>query len=325
MTKEERLRAALAREPVDRQPVSFWRHWPVDDQNAERLARATLSFQQCYDFDFIKVTPSHTFCLEGWGAETEYRGREIGDRDYLRRVIEKPEDLDGIGVLSVRGGAWGRQLCCLELVREGAGQTPFLQTIFNPLAVIRYLAGDREYPVYLRRHPERVHRALDTITRTTAEFVRSCLEVGCAGIFISTASASYDELSEEEYRQFGVPYDLRVLEAAGPGWLNILHIHGMQPMFDLLADYPVQAVNWHDRLAEPSLGEGARRFKGAVIGGVNQWETMLKKNPEDVAAEVHDAIRQTGGRGLIVGTGCTFPLTTPDGNLLAARAAVEPG
>lgn len=64
MSKRERLEAAFAGEQVDRPPVALWRHWLVDDQHGAELARATLEFQRCYDFDFIKVTPNSEFCIE---------------------------------------------------------------------------------------------------------------------------------------------------------------------------------------------------------------------------------------------------------------------
>ena len=36
-----------------------------------------------------------------------------------------------------------------------------------------------------------------------------------------------------------------------------------------------------------------------------------------------DAIRQTGGRRLLLGTGCVVPVIAPHGNILAARQSVE--
>ena len=54
MNKKERIKAVLAGEPVDRPPVALWRHWPVDDQDAELLAERALEYQKRYDWDFIK-------------------------------------------------------------------------------------------------------------------------------------------------------------------------------------------------------------------------------------------------------------------------------
>jgi len=92
MDKRERLQAAIKGEPVDRVPVALWRHFPVDDQRPEDLAAATIEFQTQYDFDFVKVTPSSSFCLRDWGVLDEWSGDPEGTRDYTRRVIQEPDD-----------------------------------------------------------------------------------------------------------------------------------------------------------------------------------------------------------------------------------------
>jgi len=96
-------------------------------------------------------------------------------------------------------------------------------------------------------------------------------------------------------------------------------------MFDLIAQYPAQVINWHDRETPPTLAEGQDRFNGAVCGGWRQWDTMVLGTPESVRAEAQDAITQTGGRRLILGTGCVTPTTAPRANLRAAREAVGAG
>jgi uroporphyrinogen decarboxylase len=135
--------------------------------------------------------------------------------------------------------------------------------------------------------------------------------------------ATYDLLTEEEYREFGRPYDLRILEAVQDSWFNLLHLHGSNVMFDLVADYPVQAINWHDRETPPSLREGMDRFPGSLVGGLRQWETMLRGTPDRVRSEVRAAIEETGGSRLVIGTGCVTPITSPLGNIRAVREAVE--
>jgi uroporphyrinogen decarboxylase len=164
---------------------------------------------------------------------------------------------------------------------------------------------------------------LEVLTETVVRFVAEVMTRGAAGIFLAVQHASYVLMSESEYFEFGRPYDLRVLNAASSGWLNVLHMHGEEVMFDLLAAYPVPTINWHDRETPPSLAEGLTRFRGALIGGLRQWDTMLRGTPEDVRTEVQDAIRQTGGRRLIIGTGCVTPITSPTSNIRAARLAVE--
>ncbi len=200
---------------------------------------------------------------------------------------------------------------------------PFIQTIFSPLAQARHLAGPERLLIHLRTRPDLVHAGLETITRSTIRFVEACLPLGIAGIYYAVQWATYAALSEAEYRAFGEPYDRRILAAAADRWFNLLHLHGSHGMFDLVAQYPVHALNWHDRESPPSLGEGARRFRGAVCGGLEHWEDVLRGDPAGIRAHVADAIQQTGGRRLIVSSGCVAPVNAPFSNLAAVRAAVN--
>jgi uroporphyrinogen decarboxylase len=324
LSKRQRIKAALAGKAVDRVPVGFWRHWPGDDQRAESLASVTLEFQQRYDLDFIKIPVSSTYCVDDYGVKHAYRGSSIGDREYVDHVIKSLKDWDKIEPLDISRGTYGqhREAFSIVLERKDA-ETPVIFTMFNPLAMAGYLAGEETFLAHLRREPERIQRALRALTETCAAFADAVIARGCDGIFLSTKFASYEIMSNDEYRQFGRPADMAVLKAAAGGWFNVLHLHGQHPMFTSLSDYPVQAINWHDRTAWPGLTEAARLFKGALMGGIEQFNTLSFGNPEEVEAQVHDTIRRVNGQRLIVSPGCTYPIGVPHANLLAARQAVE--
>ena len=326
MSKRDRLAAAIAGDVVDRPPVALWRHFPGDDQRPADLAAATLSFQWRWDWDFVKVSPASSYCLRDWGVEDRWVGNNEGTREYTRRVIQSPEDWRRLTVLDAQSGSLGGLLRCLEMVvKELGGDTPVIQTIFSPLAQAKNLVGGERLAVHLRRYPEALRVGLETITRTTSRFIRLAMKTGIDGVFFAVQHARYGLLTEAEFTEFGRDYDLRLFEALeGSGaWFNLLHVHGEQVMFDLLADYPVQAWNWHDQETPPSLIEGKRQVSGAVVGGLRQWETMLRGDPENVHAEANAAIEETGGRGFILGTGCVTPITSPWANLRAVRESVE--
>jgi uroporphyrinogen decarboxylase len=322
MTKAERLQAAIRGEPVDRPPVALWRHFPGDDQCPQDLATETVAFQRRYDFDFVKVTPASSFCLQDWGAEDVWMGNMEGTREYTVYPVRVPEDWRNLRLLEPTQGALGAQLEVLRLIARDLGETPFIQTIFSPLAQAKNLVGEENLLVHLRRWPDALHAGLETITATTIRFVEAARATEIAGIFYAVQHAQYRLLSEEEYRAFGRPYDLRILEAALGLWLNVLHLHGNDVMVDLLADYPVQVINWHYREMWPSLAEAQERFGGAVCGGLQQWEVMVRGTPEAVRVQAADAITQTGGRRFILGTGCVPPIVAPACNIRAAREAV---
>jgi uroporphyrinogen decarboxylase len=324
MTKRERLKACVQGRAVDRPPVALWRHWPVDDQTPAGLAQATVDFQRHYDFDFVKVTPSSSYCIRDWGATDEWKGHCHGTRDYGPPVVGDSQDWYSLKPLVPTEGALGAQLQVLRLIREGLGpDVPVIQTIFSPLSQAKNLVGQNRLLAQLRQAPEAVEVGLHVIAETTCAFVDSAMRQGIDGIFYAVQHCQAHLLGGDEFRRFGLPYDLQILERAAGGWLNVLHLHGTSVYFDLVADYPVQVVNWHDRETSPSLEDGQQRFRGAVCGGLRQEETLVFGTPREVRCEVEDAVAMTGGRRLIIGTGCVTPIIAPTGNLWAARQAVE--
>ena len=325
MTKRARLQATVKGQPVDRPAVALWRHFPGDDQRPDDLAAATVSWQAQYDWDFIKVSPSSSFCLVDWGVEDRWVGGDEGTREYTRRAIHRPEDWAKLPILGPqRADRLAGQLRCLELIAEAVGpEVPFIQTIFSPLAQAKNLVGNDRLLVHLRQTPDRLRAGLETITETTIRFVEACIRAGVSGIYYAASMAAYELMSEAEYRSFGEPYDRRILAAAEECWFNMVHLHGTDVMYDLVASYPAQALNWHDREAPPSLAEGMKRFPGAVSGGLARWDDLLRGTPDDVRARSADAIQQTGGQRLILSSGCVAPVNAPFSNLRAVRQAVE--
>lgn len=324
MTKRERVQAALAGKPVDRAPVSFWRHWPGDDQEEESLVRVTLLFQETYDLDFIKFPVSSAYTVSDYGVKHEYQGSIGGDRAWTERVVKHVGDWDRLAPLDVKSRVYGWHLRALRrVIADKEKDTPVIVTMFNPLALAFYLAGEQTCLAHLRSHPERVQAALSALTQTCATFARECIAEGADGIFLSARFAGFETMSWPEYDRFGRPGDLAVLKAAAGGWCNVIHVHGQHPMVAQLADYPAHAINWHDRTSGLSLGLVGKLFKGALMAGVEQQTLLQHGKPQDVAAQVHDAIRQTKGNRLIVAPGCTYPISVPHANLVAMRKAVE--
>jgi len=319
-----RLEACLTGQIPDRAPVALWRHFPVDDQTPDGLANATAAFQRSFDFDLIKVTPASSFCLKDWGVDDRWTGNPEGTRDYTRRAIRHPDDWAHLKQLDPTHGRMGEQLECLRLlVAEFAGEVPIIQTIFSPMAQAKNLAGAEELLVYMRRDPGALHTGLRRITETTLHFIEEARKTGIDGIFYAVQHAQYPLLSPTEFAHFCRPYDLQILEAARGLWLNVLHLHGSNILFDQVLDYPVAVLNWHDRETSPSLAEAQRLFPGAVCGGLRQWETMVLGDAAQIRSEAEEAMRATASTRFILGTGCVLPTTAPRGNILAARLVVE--
>lgn len=323
MTDRERVLAAIQGKPVDRVPIALWRHFPQQDQKAETLAQAHVAFQKRWQWDILKVTPAASYYGDDWGLRAGYKPNPEGVRHVTERPIKKPADWTHLKNLDVTSGVYGRELHALRRIREGLPDALMLSTVFSPLTVARTLAGEQALIRYLRENPEDLHRGLEAITDVTARFAAETLSSGADGIFFATQCATTKYLTVEEYEEFGRPYDLRVLEAASGAEVRLLHVHGTDIMFDALTDYPVDIINWHDRKTPPGLAAARAQTSTCLAGGINEWETLLKGTPEAVAAEVREAITQTGGRRHIVTAGCVVPVDVSDERLTAARRAVD--
>jgi uroporphyrinogen decarboxylase len=325
LSHRERIERTITGQPVDRPAVSLWRHFPVDDQTPEGLARSVIHFQERFDFDFIKITSASSFCIKDWGVEDEWQGNPEGTRQITQQPIKKKDDWSVINPISIKQGSLADGLRSAELVRKNTpDSTPVIQTIFSPMSQAKNLVGKDKLTTHIRLYPKEVKQALQTITDVTIQFVQECQALKLDGIFYAVQHAQYSILSLPEFKEFCEPYDLQILEAAKSFWFNVGHIHGTSIMFEELCSYPVQVLNWHDLETSPSLDEGQQLYKnGAVCGGLRQWETLAYDSPDHVKKEAREAIERTKGSRFILGTGCVTPIIAPDANIFAAREVVE--
>jgi uroporphyrinogen decarboxylase len=326
MTKRERVQAALAGRPVDRVPVSFWRHFPDLDLDPGHLATALLEFHRRFDLDFVKVMPNGVYCVEDWGCETAYQGGSTGARTCVRHAVRRQEDWDRLRPLDPGAGALGRELACLQAIYAGrTDDAPVLQTVFSPFTVARKLAGSELVSQTMRHDPQRMHAALGIIAGTVQAYALACLEAGADGIFFASQAATPEVVSPEDHGTFAEPYDVRVLGALSARQAIILfHLHGEQPYLASLASrYSVQALNWHDRRTTPTLAQAMHQVSQALVGGLDEQGVLIHGTTEEIRAQAQDAVRQCGGRRLILGPGCVLDLRVPEGNLVVVRDAAE--
>ena len=320
MIRRERLLATLHREPTDRTPYAFWRHFPAVDTNPAGLAQSTLRFHERYGSDFLKITPAGGYAVEEWGCVESTEVLPDGHRACATCAVQSADDWKRIRALDPTTAA-GYSLHLETIIRMGfdrrIGDTPVMPTVFSPLSLARKLSGDR-LREDLRAHPELVRGALEAITETLIKFADLALTEGVSGIFYSIQAASLSQHTEAEYAEFGEPYDRRVLDSLGPRSLfTVIHCHGDRLMFDRLARLPGNIWNWDDRGAGPALADVRTTVSGALAGGLDQWKTLRDGTPEEAVAQTDNALAQTEGRGLVIAAGCVLPMDTPDANVAA--------
>jgi uroporphyrinogen decarboxylase len=328
MSKWDRVLAALEKAEVDRVPISLWKHYHLQDRAPGQLAEVTLALHRQFDTDLIKLTPSGLYPIQDWGATIQF-GR---DDDFLplavRPVIASAKEWATLPRLEVHKGALRRELETIHHVATGLdGSAPFMMTLFSPLNIAYKLCGDKVSGQRLiddlRESPRLVHAGLTIIRDVVIDYAAACLEAGAPGFFFATQMATTDLMTRQEFQEFGIPYDLAVLESfVTRSRVTMLHVCKQNLMFDLVTGYPVHVINWAARTSGTTLSDGRRLTQKALAGGLS-LETLQHGTEQEVQAEVWATLAEAGSRGLILAPDCVIPGPSPDANLAAARRAVE--
>jgi len=329
MNKIERLSAVLEGRQPDRLPVSFWYHFGPDAVWGRKAIEAHIRHAETYDLDFLKVMCDGRYplphCADG--------------------IIDEVSDLDRIVPMRGDEDIFGRHLEVLQaLSQRFDGEMWMATTIFNSWSTLRRLMAsdldvhgpptrgrvadlrDAKLSKFLAVAPDVLVKALDAITQTLGNFARNCLAAGANGIYLSVRDDWVDtpENGVGVYDRLACGDDLKILAAASGGTLNILHVCGKPLDFSRFGHYPVQALNWADRIGGPPIAEVASWLGPAICSGIDNLGTLVSGSPSDIEREVANAVEQAAGRPIVIAPGCTFDgHAVPPSNLRAIRQAVD--
>ena len=329
MNKIERVSAVLQGRQADRLPVSFWYHFGPDALWGPRAIEAHIRHAETYDLDFLKVMCDGRYPLPH---------RADG-------IIDDVADLDRLVPMRGDEDVFGRQLEVLQaLSRRFAGERWMTTTLFNSWSTLRRLMAadsdvhgpptrgrvvdrrDAKLSRFLAEAPDALAKALDAITQTLSNFARNCLAAGADGVYFAVRDDWVDtpENGSGVYDRLVRGGDLKILAGAAGGTLNILHVCGKPLDFGRFGQYPVQALNWADRIGGPPIAEVAPWLGPAICCGVDNLGTLVSGSPGDIEREVANAVQQAAGRPIMIAPGCTFDAhAVPPANLHAMRRAVD--
>ena len=324
MDKRERLESTIAGYMTDRPPMALWRRFPGDDQRSADFAQAIIGFQQRYDWDFVNIAPADTYSLTDYGLQTTWTGRSDGNRTIVKHVVQSSLDWTELRTQDPTRGEFARVIEAIRLVSAELGpNVPLLVTVYSPLSQAARLAKAPLMHRHLRTRPERLMSGLSTLTESTLRFINALARTPISGICYVVEQADQDVLSAAEYQAFGTAYDQKILsELASDWWFNLLHLRGQSPLFEMLQDYPLQAVNWSFTDGKPSLAQGKSLLRGAVCGGVSQSDLHLS-TPAVLRNTVREVALRVNKRRLILSADGAAPVTTPLSNLQAIRDATQ--
>jgi uroporphyrinogen decarboxylase len=329
MSKFELLKETLLGNLGEQLPLSLWKHHPEVDRNPDGLAQAEIAFHKLIDHDILKISFFGHFPCIDFGCTAEYDGALTGSTTLTSAAINDVSDWETLEPLDVNAGELGNQIRAVELIHKYAqDKVPTMATVFDPSMVADKIS-DKNLTKYADEHPDVLKGALDLITDVTIDFAKATIDAGADGIFLASQHSTLSSLTDEHYKEFVYPYDLKFISRLrGKAKFIIMHLHAREDneeiRFDKITKTPgIDGINWEDQSSALSLSEGKTRFRGVALGGIDHNGIFRTGSAEEATEHVLEAVKEAGTDRLIVAPGCVVTVDTPQENMVAVRDAVK--
>lgn len=329
MSKFDLLKETFLGNLGERLPFSLWKHHPEVDRTPEGLAQAEIAFHKLVDHDLLKISFFGHFPCIDFGCTAEYDGALTGSTTLTSAAINEVGDWETLEPLDVNTGELGNQIRAVELIHKYAqDKVPTMATVFDPSMVADKIS-DKQLTRYAEEHPEVLKGALDLITEVMIDFARATIDAGADGIFLASQHSTHSSVTDEQYKEFVYPYDLKFINRLrGKAKFIIVHLHAREDneeiRFSKIAKtLGVNGVNWEDQSSALSLLEGKKKFRGGVLGGIDHNGIFRTGSVDEATEQVLTAVKDAGPERLIIAPGCVVTVDTPKENMLAVRDAIR--
>jgi MtaA/CmuA family methyltransferase len=190
----------------------------------------------------------------------------------------------------------------------------------GPLQTAQLMTGASEFLGYLADDPDYAKEILEVALDVVKNVARNLYEAGVDACNILEPFGSSDILPPELFREFGLPYQKRLIKYVSEefGAPVMTHICTYtQPIWRDIADSG--CVNFNGDMY-PGMDHAKRVIGGEIslMGTVSPFSTLTHGSPEDVANEVKKLAAEVGyNGGFVCMPGCDVDWTVPDENLHA--------
>lgn len=330
MTGKERVLAAFRGEPVDRpavcNPTSVATvelmdlvdaPFPQANRDGEMMARLAATGYTELGFDTIMPVFSIIQDSAALGCKIQWEQKDNWPTVKMSEPIwETADDI----VIPPDFLTHPDTACVLDAIRrlkaEYGSEAAVVGKTMGPWSLAYHCFGVERFLLLTLDDPDATKRILDRLKEATIAFGVAQIEAGADALTLPD-HATGDLVSGDYYRRY-----LRDLHAEFADRLPIpliLHICGKTiDRMDYIAGTGFAAFHY-DSKNDPAESIGVVGDRIALVGNVNNPETLFARGPADVQTEV----RKNLDAGIkLVGPECAIPLQTPLENLKAIPAAV---
>jgi len=323
MTSRQRVLAALARQPVDRTPVCnptsvatvelmdlVGSYFPDANREPEKMARLAATGYTELGFDTIMPVFSIIQESSALGCRMQWESKDNWPTVRMNEPIwAEPEDIKIPSNLLTCPDT----RCVLDAIRilrrEFGDEVAIVGKTMGPWSLGYHCFGVEKFLLMSLDDPGKTKVCLDKMKQATIEFGRAQIDAGADALTLPD-HATGDLVSSDYYERF-----LREMHTEFVDQIPIpliLHICGRTvDRMDYIAQTGMAAFHY-DSKNEPVESMEVVADRIALVGNINNPETLYSKGPEEVAAEVR---KNLNANVRLVGPECAIPLQTPIENL----------
>ena len=330
MTGRERILAAFRGEPVDRpavcNPTSVATvelmdlvdaPFPQANRDGEMMAR--LAATSYTELGFDTIMPVFTIIQDSSALGCKIQWEQKDNWPTVKMSEPIWETADDI-VIPPDFLTHPDTACVLDAIRrlkaEYGDEAAVVGKTMGPWSLAYHCFGVERFLLLSLDDPDATKLILDRLKEATVAFGVAQIEAGADALTLPD-HATGDLVSGDYYRRY-----LRDLHLELVGRIPIpliLHICGKTiDRMSYIAETGFAAFHY-DSKNDPAESMGVVGDRIALVGNVNNPETLFARGPEEVQAEV----RKNLDAGIkLVGPECAIPLQTPLENLKAIPAAI---
>ena len=210
----------------------------------------------------------------------------------------------------------------IKLVKQKIGnQFSIHSEVFSPWSQFLELLNYEYALMAIMDDPDKVRACLERLTEGSIELGRKQARLQVDAILISSAFAGGGLISKEQYANFVLPYEKRIIEEIKKEFDIPIYTHTCGSIGDRLDLMMETGTNGIDTLDPPPLGnvhlkEAKKQLSGKVFikGNIDPVNTLLNSDLSGIEKDVETRINigKPGG-GYILSTACSIaPHTQPE-------------
>jgi len=289
--------------------------------NSSALAEAQLKAAEMFGLDAV------TACSDAFRVSADYGGAVVFPEDgppYLSEpLIKNAHDIKQIKKKNIFCGSrmTERARSVKEMAHAAGGGAMVLGWVDMPFAEACSFCGVQNFMLMLYDEPKLAHDLLSFLTEIVIEFSSAQLEYT---EMVGAGDAAASLVSAAQYREFALPYEQRVAEAAHKaGGMVKLHICG--DTLRLLPDIVKSGCDLFNVDHMVPLDEAAKIYaanKKAFKGNADPV-LLLTQTPDECFETALRCIKTAEGMPYMLSAGCEIPAGITDENFAAFISAAN--